>query len=219
VCRDESRQQVIEWLVVVDPDASLACLLVFVDVDLAEEHLIEEPTHVVVGLHASRVTIAGQVQSTGDINVGPRYGLAATTPGWLGMVDAERPAGTPLPVACILLRGWILWLDGRERVRMRTTMTGDFLPSRWEPRMDLLPVILGLGSIALGTILNKQWAGVLLLACGALLAGYGAFALEDGAFTGSWILGVLLISACIYGLMAAGVIAWGMIDDLLNPPE
>ena len=49
-------------LVVVNPDASLTCLVIFIDVDLGKERLIEEASSAVIDLQVSRETISSQVQ-------------------------------------------------------------------------------------------------------------------------------------------------------------
>ena len=52
----------VEWLVVVHSDAPLASLVMFVDVDLGEERLVEQPPGVVAGFQVGGVAVPGQIQ-------------------------------------------------------------------------------------------------------------------------------------------------------------
>ncbi len=52
----------VEGLVVVDSNAPFPGLVVFVNVDLSEERLVEEPSRVVIGLHVCTVAVPGQIQ-------------------------------------------------------------------------------------------------------------------------------------------------------------
>ncbi len=47
-CRNETRKQAVEGLVVVNSDGLFPCLVVLIDVDLGEEGLIEEPPGAVI---------------------------------------------------------------------------------------------------------------------------------------------------------------------------
>ena len=46
-------EQIVKGLVVVDPDAPLACVLVFIDVDLGDERLVEQSPGGIVGFQAA----------------------------------------------------------------------------------------------------------------------------------------------------------------------
>ena len=62
----QSAEQLIEWLVVVDPHGPLAAQLVLIDVDLREERLVEQPSDVVVGREVSGVAVAREVEGVGQ---------------------------------------------------------------------------------------------------------------------------------------------------------
>ena len=56
----------IEWLAVVDPDASFPGLVILVYVDLGEERLVEEPPGTVASFEIGGVAVPGQIEGIGQ---------------------------------------------------------------------------------------------------------------------------------------------------------
>ncbi|WP_276938387.1 MULTISPECIES: hypothetical protein [Ferrimicrobium] len=52
----------VEWLVVVNSDSLLSCLVILIDVDLGEERLIEEPSGAVIGFQVGGMTVSSQIE-------------------------------------------------------------------------------------------------------------------------------------------------------------